>query len=156
MAQALKRRSEDPFEWSRNLLLLGDFNIYDPDDVTMQMLTEAGFVVPPELQRLPSNVEQDKFYDQIAFRVRPNKFGTTGKAGVFNFFQTVFQKEDEALYEPEMGPAYRTAADGKPRKNPSLFYKNFWRTYQMSDHLPMWVELKVDYSDDFLKGKLPS
>jgi hypothetical protein len=30
----------------------------------------------------------------------------------------------------------------------------YWRTFQMSDHLPMWVELKIDYSDDYLARKL--
>jgi hypothetical protein len=29
-----------------------------------------------------------------------------------------------------------------------------WRTFQMSDHLPMWVEIKIDYSTEYLKGKL--
>jgi hypothetical protein len=25
-----------------------------------------------------------------------------------------------------------------------------WRTYQMSDHLPMWCELKLDFSQQYL------
>ena len=25
------------------------------------------------------------------------------------------------------------------------------RTYQMSDHLPMWIELRTDFGDDYLK-----
>lgn len=156
VAQALRRRSEDPFEWSRNLILLGDFNIFDTTDLTMKAISDAGFVVPPELQHLPSNVMQNKFYDQIAFRTRPDRFGTTGKAGVFNYYNTVFTLEDEAVYIPEMGEAYRKASDGSARKNPSLYYRTFWRTHQMSDHLPMWVELKVDYSDEFLERKLES
>lgn len=154
VAQALKRRSEDPFEWSRNLVLLGDFNIFDTTDQTMKMLTDAGFVIPSELQHLPANAMQNKFYDQIAFKIRPDRFGTTGKAGVFNFYQTVFTPQDEAIYAPEMGEAYHTTSDGKPRENPSLYYRTFWRTFQMSDHLPMWVELKVDYSDEYLQRKL--
>ncbi|MCB9282689.1 MAG: endonuclease/exonuclease/phosphatase family protein [Lewinellaceae bacterium] len=154
VAQALKRRSEDPFEWSRNLILLGDFNIFDTSDQTMKMITEAGFVIPAELQNLPSNALQDKFYDQIAFKVRPDRFDTTGKAGVFNFYKTVFTPQDEAIYAVEMGNDYLTTSDGKPRKNPTLYYLNFWRTFQMSDHLPMWVELKVDYSDEYLQRKL--
>jgi hypothetical protein len=34
------------------------------------------------------------------------------------------------------------------------WYRNFWRTYQMSDHLPLWVSLRTDYADDFLTNKL--
>ena len=26
-----------------------------------------------------------------------------------------------------------------------------WTTYEMSDHLPIWIELEVDYSDDYLR-----
>ncbi len=156
VAQALRRRSESPYDWSKNLVLLGDFNIFDTSDLTMKAITDAGFVVPPELQQLPSNVQQNKFYDQIAFRIRPDRFGTTGKAGVFNFYETVFTLEDEQEYIPEMGDAYFKGENGKPRKNPSVYYRTYWRTHQMSDHLPMWVELKVDYSDEYLERKLTS
>ena len=154
IAQALKRRSEDPFEWSRNLILLGDFNIFSPTDQTMKMITDAGFVIPPELQHLPSNVQQNKFYDQIAFRVRPGRFSTTGKAGVFNYYKTVFTPGDEKTYIPEMGESYQKTSEGKERKNTSLYYLNYWRTFQMSDHLPMWVELRVDFSEEYLQRKL--
>jgi hypothetical protein len=34
---------------------------------------------------------------------------------------------------------------GKPGK-----FKD-WRTYQMSDHLPMWIELRVDFSREYLE-----
>jgi endonuclease/exonuclease/phosphatase family metal-dependent hydrolase len=154
IAQFLKKRSENPHEWSRNLILLGDFNIFDTSDKTMQALTDADFIIPEELQSLPSNAIQNKFYDQIAFKVRAEKFGTTGNAGVFNFYKTVFRPEDEAIYVPDMGKAYHTTADKKVRANPSLYYKTYWRTFQMSDHLPMWVELKIDYSDSYLENKL--
>ena len=36
-------------------------------------------------------------------------------------------------------------------ENPAVDYKQ-WRTYQMSDHLPMWIEVRVDFSDDYLTG----
>ena len=30
-------------------------------------------------------------------------------------------------------------------------YKNYgtWRTHQMSDHLPMWVKLQVDFAEEY-------
>jgi exonuclease III len=154
VAQFLKSRSESPSEWSRNYILLGDFNIFSPDDNTMKMITDAGFIIPPELQHLPSNVDQSKFYDQIAFKVRPGKFGTTGKAGVFDYYKSVFRLEDEQVYSSAMGSAYLKTSDGKDRKNPTLYYKTYWRTHQMSDHLPMWVELTIDYSEEYLNRKL--
>jgi len=29
-------------------------------------------------------------------------------------------------------------------------YYEEWRTFQMSDHLPLWVELEIDFSDSYL------
>jgi len=29
-------------------------------------------------------------------------------------------------------------------------YYTEWRTFQMSDHLPLWVELKIDFSNEYL------
>lgn len=32
------------------------------------------------------------------------------------------------------------------------YYYKEWKTFQISDHLPMWVEIKVDHSEEYLKG----
>lgn len=155
VAQFLRKKSDDPFESSKNLILLGDFNIFSPEDVTMQAILNAGFIVPEELQNLPSNIARNKFYDQIAFRVRPDRFGTTGRAGVFDFFDLVFREDEESIYALEMGPGYEVNSKGQPRtdKEKSRYYRD-WRTHQMSDHLPMWVELRIDFSDEYLQRLL--
>lgn len=31
------------------------------------------------------------------------------------------------------------------------YFTGVWRTHQMSDHLPLWVEMKIDFSDQYLK-----
>ncbi len=31
------------------------------------------------------------------------------------------------------------------------YYLSEWRTFHGSDHLPLWVELEIDFSDDYLK-----
>ncbi len=33
------------------------------------------------------------------------------------------------------------------------YYKTYWRTHQMSDHLPMWIEFKVDFAEEYLRGQ---
>lgn len=154
IAQALVRKANDSFEWSHNLLLLGDFNIYSPEDETYSAILSAGFQIPPQLQHLPSNALRNKFYDQIAFMVRPFQFETTGNAGVFDYYEIVFRKEDEAEYIPLMGEAYNTTSSGTARQDKSLYYNTYWKTYQMSDHLPMWVEIKIDHTDAYLSNKL--
>ena len=35
--------------------------------------------------------------------------------------------------------------------SPEKLFTSSWRTFQMSDHLPLWVELKIDFSDQYLK-----
>jgi hypothetical protein len=128
-----------------NLILLGDFNIFGHNDLTMQALVKAGFTVPPELQPLPgSNLDLSKHYDQIAFMVRPERFGTTGRAGVFDFYKSVFPRDEHEAYAALMPEKYKTAA------NPKRYY-NDWRTHQMSDHLLLWVELKIDYGREYLE-----
>lgn len=120
-----------------NLIMLGDFNIFSREDVTLQAITNAGFVVPAELQQLPgSNVARNKHYDQIAYYRKLSKMSTTGRAGIFDFYEHVYR--DEA--------AYAGVRNGRG----SSF--NEWRTYQMSDHLPMWIEFSVDDSGAYLDG----
>jgi hypothetical protein len=42
-------------------------------------------------------------------------------------------------------------AHGKPPYDDwAKSYKN-WTTYDMSHHLPIWMELEIDYSDDDLR-----
>jgi hypothetical protein len=38
------------------------------------------------------------------------------------------------------------------KPNSSDVYDSYsgWRTYQMSDHLPMWVELQIDFGEEYL------
>jgi endonuclease/exonuclease/phosphatase family metal-dependent hydrolase len=121
-----------------NLILLGDFNIFNRKDVTMEALTSSGFVVPKELQEIPgSNVDKKKHYDQIAFFKRLASLRSTGRAGVFDFFEHVYREADEKLYSKER------------KEKPGRSFRD-WRTYRMSDHLPMWVEFGIDDSEAYL------
>ena len=158
VAQFLRERTMDEAAWARNLVLLGDFNIFRPKNETFKELIKAEFVIPEEIQKLPSNALRNRHYDQIAFRVRRNHLERTGKAGVFNFYKTVYRDEDEALYASHM-PSYEKNGKSRyeytrddKRRSPSgkTRYYRGWRTHQLSDHLPMWVELKIDYSDEYL------
>lgn len=127
-----------------NLVLLGDFNIFGRDDATFKALTDAGFTIPEGIQPLPgTNLDRSKHYDQIAFMAKPLRFGATGRAGVFDYYRSVFPKDDHESHADLMPPAYRTA------KNPKRYY-NDWRTHQMSDHLLLWVELKIDFGREYL------
>jgi hypothetical protein len=170
VAQFFKARTMDETAWARNLILLGDFNIFGTDDLTFQQLTDAGFEVPPQLLEFRSNAKKTRHYDQIAFRVRPGSLDKTGRAGVFDFYDYVFRDSDSDrdIYAPYMqasiqqsnenkSPSQRSKEyDQRTERGKSLYYGTYWRTQQMSDHLPMWVELRIDYSDEYLEYKLGS
>ena len=154
IAKFLAARSREKSNNYSNLVLLGDFNIFGRGDVTMQAITKAGFEVPKELQTVPqTNVgAEGRHYDQIAFMPEKYRLETTGNAGVLDYYMVLYRPEDEALYVPDMGKAYTVNSKGVERteKQRTTYYKG-WRTYQMSDHLPMWIELRTDFADSYLK-----
>jgi hypothetical protein len=155
LTEFLAKRAENEMKFDPNsfFVALGDFNIVGRDHVTMQSLISNGFQLPEKLQSIPSgsNVAKDKFYDQIAYWTDKSEeasrksaytnFEVTA-AGIFDFFNTVFRYDsgsdnggDEEMYREFMKPEWE--------------YKE-WRTFQMSDHLPMWVELRTDFGDEYL------
>jgi len=168
IAKLLKQRTEDETAWARNLILLGDFNIFGNDDETFQQIVDAGFEVPDALLDFRSNVKHNRHYDQIAFRTRSGSLESTGKAGVFNYYETVFKNtiEDRDIYAPFMRDIIiesnqrKTLSkkskeyDARSEVGKTNYYSTYWRTHQMSDHFPMWVELRIDYSDEYLQYKL--
>jgi hypothetical protein len=119
----------------------------------MQALIQHGFQVPKELVT-PSNTLGTRFYSQIAFMVMPNQLQlgrSKPPAGVFNFFKTVFRDEDYELYHQLVED--KTAWDRhSSTESKQLYYQRMWRTGQMSDHLPLWIELQIDFSDEYLRG----
>jgi len=137
-----------------NYILLGDFNIVDPTDQTMKALEKNKFFIPDAIKDKPSDIGGTKHYDQIAFklkeRVDMQVFSEKDqKAGAFNYFNYVFTEDELDIYRPYFDPKN---TKGKTEKSIKSYYSSKWRTFQMSDHLPLWVELKIDFSDQFLKG----
>lgn len=142
LAKHLAAAVEKPTAWAKNMILLGDFNIFSTEDETFKALTKPGFQIHPALLGVGSNVDQSKHFDQIAFVAPDLKDRLVDcNAGIFNFYQYVYRDSDAALY----GPDVPQTKSGKPGK-----YRD-WRTYQMSDHLPMWIELRIDFSREYLE-----
>lgn len=150
LTQALADKAKREFADDKESFMgvLGDFNIIGRDHSTMQALEANGFEIPEKLKKIPgSNVAKDKAYDQIAFWMPSTRSTDYSKievvgANVFDFFEYVFTQGDEDIYREE-GVSFNGL---KPKGN----YKQ-WRTYKMSDHLPMWVEVSNDFSESYLK-----
>jgi len=135
----LKKRMKSKDAWAGNAILLGDFNIFSTKDETFQAIEKEMFEIPAKLKGTYSNAIQDKPFDQIAFLARDvEKQLGLAKAGTFPFFDHVYRNEDWKIYQPN-------TTESK--------YKQ-WRTFKMSDHLPLWVELYVDFGNDYLEGKM--
>ena len=144
-ALAAKAKAEFKYDDRTFLGVLGDFNIIGEGHPTMEALESNGFLIPESLKAIPgSNVARDKAYDQIAFW-KPARSGSYVKleilgADIFDFFKFVYTDDDEPIYRRE------SAKNGL--KDRTAYSK--WRTYKMSDHLPMWIELRTDFSEEYL------
>lgn len=137
---------------SENLVLLGDFNIFSQKDATFGALVDNGFIIPKQLQARPgSNLDQSKFYDQIAFMTNPRRFEFSGKAGVLNYNDILYRPEEEDFYQDAMEKLLKYKEDKTGVSATKPAYK-MWRTFQMSDHLPLWCELRTDFTTEYLKS----
>jgi len=135
-----------------NFILLGDFNILNHEDRTMQALLKGGFKIPEALKkRTGSNVKKDKFYDQIVYTEGTNKVKFSGKAGVFDFFDVVFKDDEKDKYYEDFEMIMK---GNNKTATPATYEKAFreWKTFQMSDHFPLWVEFNIDYSEAYLSN----
>ena len=157
IAGFLHKRCEKDNE---NYILLGDMNIVNSTDATMKALKKHDFILPSDITKkeIPSNMNQDKFYDQIAFLNKRNELElgkSENNAGVFNYYQSVFREKDAEIYQQIATNKDKVNKKGEPvwgtdEAGRKKYFKQNWRTWQMSDHLPMWVELKIDFTDKYL------
>ena len=149
LTAALEKKAKSEFKLDKESFLgvLGDFNIVGKDHPTMAALESNGFEIPDALKNIPgSNVKRDKAYDQIAFwkpkyNTEYAKLSIMG-ANIFDFYEHIYRAQDEAHYRAE-DPAKNGLKAG------TAF--NTWRTYKMSDHLPMWIELQTDFSEEYFE-----
>lgn len=142
----------------RSLILLGDFNIVGREHKTMKALEKAGFKVPKALQEAPAtNVEKNKYFDQIAFQATPGELdaleaagsGAAGGAGSVDIYKLLYTGDQFADYEAQVKGTPN--AKGKSGDKLKDYYLD-WRTYQFSDHAPLWVRLPVNDSEMYLKS----
>ena len=123
-AKAAEKTAED-----RDIIVMGDFNIPSRTDPMFAAMTSTGLQIPKALAKdeFGSNLARDKRYDQILHMPRyPETFTNAG--GVVDFY----------------------ASDHKPLF-PALTKEEF--TFQMSDHLPLWIQMNTDI-DGFVLEQL--
>lgn len=117
-------RQDSDLSFSKNIVLLGDFNLEkrDKKDKVYKALIKMGLCLPEHTMKIGSNLESDKEYDQIAFFPNAIKERYTGNSGVFDFDGAVF----------------RDAWDNRREEFPGIV------KYYLADHRPLWAEFNVD------------
>lgn len=104
----------------RDVIVMGDFNIPKRDHPTFKALTSTGLKLPRALieDDFGTNLARNKRYDQIMHFARFDD-SFTNLGGVLDFY----------------------ASDHKPLF-PDLTKDKF--TYELSDHLPLWIQINTD------------
>ncbi|EIM30451.1 hypothetical protein MicloDRAFT_00007000 [Microvirga lotononidis] len=145
------KQEKDKFGQVENYILLGDFNVVSPEHRTMEALKSRGFTVPAQIDGDAVRRKGDHYYDQIAVRVKDPRFRVLS-GGLIDIFADVFRDNEEDCdlymsYMPSEDPEGSSDVNGI---SPEKLYRK-WRTWQMSDHCPLWIEIETDFADDYLR-----
>jgi endonuclease/exonuclease/phosphatase family metal-dependent hydrolase len=127
LAEYVERRASAKSTLDQDVIVVGDFNIPNVKGELFRALTKRGLRMPAMLAGIGgSDLLQSKRYDQI---LHSPAFSAafTGEGGVLDFWCG----EHAALY---------------PGKR--MDKREF--TYELSDHLPVWVEINTDNDDEVL------
>ena len=136
-------------------IILGDFNIPDVDGEYMKALENTGFTIPKPIKAHPTNLGKEvKHYDQIAFNLQLEEDievlnEEKMKSGAFNYTKSIYNDADYEEYINVM-PA-KKGGEKRTGKAAKDYFHQYYRINQMSDHMPLWVELKVDFSDQYIQ-----
>ncbi len=93
---------------------MGDFNIEEAGDQFFNALKSKGFKMPTNMDTLKTNFKQNATFDKIAWVNRPS-FKFSGSFNVVPFGKVLFRDQS-----PKGGKK------------------------QISDHLPLWAEFKIN------------
>lgn len=126
LAEWVGSRLKEDYLYEKDILVLGDFNIPSLTSPLYKAITATGLRMPSALSGVTgSNLAKDKRYDQILHLPHfPESFASKG--GVLDFY----------------GNSHTKLFPGK-----TLSKEEF--TFQISDHLPLWLLINTD--DDGLK-----
>ncbi|MBU2981775.1 endonuclease/exonuclease/phosphatase family protein [Lentibacter algarum] len=143
IAKLLKKRAKANKEVH---IFLGDMNIDATTDASFQLLLNEGYIAPLFGE---TNLAGGKTFDQITF-TGPQDEARLLRHGTFDWRTAVYKPSEQQAYEATAMAIREKPDTGKPYGNWASTYSG-WCTHEMSDHLPIWIEIEVDYSDDYLR-----
>jgi len=134
LADYVEERTVKDTAIDKDVIVMGDFNIPSKESALYKAVTKRGLEMPAALAGLHgSNLAKDKRYDQI---LHNPKYTTSfmNKGGVLDFFGSGWGK----LFPEAKSP-----------KDPKY-------TFELSDHLPLWMLVNVatdqEQLDELLAG----
>jgi len=135
LADWIEAKRQEKSNEDKDLIVMGDFNIASRTGPMFKAITKHGLQIPKALaaDTFGSNLEKDKRYDQILHQpIYQDNFTNAG--GVLDFYV------DQAHIK-ELFPA-------------GLTKEKF--TFQLSDHLPLWLQINTDIEgfklDEIVQG----
>ena len=163
LLKAIAEKKSKNHLFTDKLILAGDFNFYagaSKDDPAISTIIGAGFKEVDSLVGKDTNASETERYDRL-FLSEDDDYFTLVKdgagvdvGGVFNPFDHVFKHSEHTIYKNEMKEVYSGGGDLDDAATLEKYFRDYWRKNQMSDHYPIWFELVVDSSDEFLNDKL--
>jgi endonuclease/exonuclease/phosphatase family metal-dependent hydrolase len=129
LADWIEAKRTEKSKEDKDLIVMGDFNIPSLDSPLYKAITKHGLKMPAPLAGLHgSNLEKDKRYDQILhFPIYSDKFCNAG--GEVDFYI-------DTTHIKELFPGGMTK-------------EKF--TFQMSDHLPLWIQINTNIEGEKLE-----
>lgn len=129
LARWVKQYIKDEYRVDRDIILMGDFNIDSYKSDLYKAISKYGLRAPDALiqSKFGSNLATNKRYDQILHHPQQTGSVFTGRGGVLDFYKN----NHKAL----------------------LPYKDMTKTaftFELSDHLPLWIQLDIDTADEQL------
>lgn len=131
IAKFLEKRSTDTDSLDSDYIACGDFNVErirakirktkkdDPLDDLFDALQSKGLIVEADIQNSPSNLSQDKHFDQIAYHKYDDSTISFLKGGIIDFVGAVYQDDKKLKYKLTdhlpMWAVFETTPDKKPK-----------------------------------------
>lgn len=129
LADWIDERQRETHLLNKDIILMGDFNIPSTDSELFDAIASKGLRIPHALLGVHgTNLARNKRYDQILHYPQHTQC-FTDNGGVLDFYAGDHRK----LF-------------------PDLTKTKF--TYQLSDHLPLWIQINTDTSDEWLDQQL--
>lgn len=127
-------KAKEKYVTDKDLVILGDFNIPTTSGPAFKAITSTGLQIPKALRGVTgSNLAKNKRYDQLLHL--PSKVfdaAFTGRGGVLDFAGDAGVAGLKALFKGIRGTSSRGL------------------TYELSDHLPLWIHVNTDNADAVL------